>query len=332
MIKTRQIARNNMSVNNVGEQILTATVSPQVEAIPAVLPAKNAIHLKIDGVCCAFKCPGAEDYRKLMKIKRLFRGFLTQQPADIIIELEGTDRLSPEDLNTALSEFKYIHEENLFRSTSQAVAGKYDLARRYIKITGERSLANPEMEGNHLNQLLALAYYSACKLKYNGRPPAMIVHACGILRSGQVMLFTGPSDAGKTTIARFCRKRDGEVINDEMLLVSSPDQYGNSVNVESAPFLGRVSSRRNVKAPLRCIFLLKKGDKTMVHNLDRTEAYLKLMRQIITPAYIGQKDKRAVISLMSEFCDDLTKAIPVYELEFNLDEKSLWRVLGELEK
>jgi hypothetical protein len=321
-----------MSFNNADERVLTATVSPQEEARAVILPTNNGMQLQIGDVCCAFNCQNSEDHRKLMKLKKLFRGFLTQQPADITIELEGTERLSPEDLNAALSENKYIHEENLFQSTSQAVAGKYDLARGYIKITGERVLANPDMEGNHLNQLFSVAYYSACKLKYGSRLPAMIMHACGILRSGQVVLFTGPSEAGKTTIARFCRKRDGEVINDEMLLVSRPNQYGNGVIVEGAPFLGRVSSRRNVRAPLRCIFLLKKSDKTVVHNLDRPEAYLKLMRQIITPAYIGQKDKRAVISLMSEYSDELTKAIPVYELEFNLDEKSLWRVVGELEK
>jgi hypothetical protein len=56
------------------------------------------------------------------------------------------------------------------------------------------------------------------------------------------------------------------------------------------------------------------------------------MRQIITPAYIGQKDKRTVLSLMSEFSDDVTRAVPVYELEFNLDGKSLWRTVEELQK
>jgi hypothetical protein len=320
-----------MSVNNASERVLTAIVNPQEEVRTVVLPVKNAINLRIGGVCCAFKCQGAEDYRKLKKLKRIYRSFLTQQPADITVELEGTDRLSLEALNAAISDNKYFHEENLFRSTSQVVAGKYDLARGYIKITGERSLANPDVEGNHLNQLLSLAYYSACKMKYDGRPPAMIIHACGILRSGQVMLFTGPSMAGKTTIARLCRKRDGEVINDEMLLVYRPNQNGNGITVEGAPFLGRVSSRRSVKAPLRCIFLLKKGGKTLVRKLDRAEAYLKFMRQIITPAYIGQKDKRAILSLMSEYSDGMTKAIPVYELEFNLDKKLLWQVLGELE-
>ncbi len=321
-----------MSVNNAGERTLTATVSPQEQAREGALPFKNAFSLRMGSVGCAFKCRDAEDYKELMKLKRLCHGFLTKEPADITIELEGTDRLSPDDLYAALPDNNYVHEENLFRSTSQVVSGKYDLTRGYIKITGERGLANPDMEGNRINQLLALAYYSACKMKYDGHPPAMIVHACGILRSGQALLFAGPSEAGKTTIARLCRKRDGEVINDEMLLVSRPKQNGNGLNVESAPFLGRVSSRRYLKAPLRCIFLLKKGSETLVRNLDRTETYLRFMRQIITPACIGQKDKRAVLLIMSEFSDEVTKAVPVYELEFNLDEKSLWQVVGELEK
>ncbi len=321
-----------MSGNNAGERVLTATVSPKEQGREAALPVKNVFTLRIGSVCCAFKCRDAEDYRELMKLKRLSHGFLTKEPADITLELEGTDRLSPDDLNAALSDNKYVHEDNLFRSSRQVVSGNHDLGRGYIKITGERGLANPDMEGNHINQLLALAYYSACKIKYDGHPPAMIMHACGILRSGQALLFTGPSEAGKTTIARLCRKRYGEVVNDEMLLLSRPKQNGNGLSVESAPFIGRVSSRRNVKAPLRCIFLLKKGSETLIHNVDRTEAYLRFIRQIITPACIGQKDKRAILSLMSEFSDEVTKAVPVYELEFNLDEKSLWQVVGELEK
>jgi len=212
------------------------------------------------------------------------------------------------------------------------VDGQYDLTRGYIKITGERNLINPDMEGNHLNMLLSMAYYTGCKLKYGGCPPAMIVHSCGILRSGQALLFVGPSDAGKTTIAKLCGKRDGEVINDEMLLVWRSGQDGKGPAVESGPFLGKYPSRRSLKAPLRCIFQLKQSSKTGIRRVDRSQAYLKFMRQVITPAYIGQKDKRAVLSLMSDFSDEVIGAVPVYELEFNLDGKSLWRTLGELEK
>jgi hypothetical protein len=320
-----------MSDNNAFGQVLTANIDAPEQSKTVASHMKNVFNLRIGGVFCAFNCHEGEDYTKLAKLKRRYRLFLTGQPTDITIELEGTDRLNLADLTAALAGNEYFHEENLFKSTSQVVSGIYDLTRGYIKIIGERGMANPKLEGNHLNQLLSLAYYSACKIRYNGQPPAMVMHACGILRSGQALLFTGPSDAGKTTIARMCGKRDGEVINDEMLLVTRPGQNGSGVCVESAPFIGRISVWRNVKAPLRCIFMLKKSSRTGVRRIDRSEAYLKLMRQIITPAYIGQKDKRAVISQMSEFSDEVTKAVPVYELEFSLDRKSLWETVRELE-
>jgi hypothetical protein len=304
-------------------------MSKQKELKQGVNSSGHTLVLRIGSVNCALRCQDNDVYKRL---KRLYHGFLTEQPADITVELEGTDRLSLDDLSAALTENKYVHEENCFRSTSQVVAGQYDLARHFIKITGERSLANPDLELNHLNQLLSLSYYSACKVKYDGNPPAMLVHACGILRSGQALIFTGPSEAGKTTIASLCGKRDGDVINDEMLLVSRPSQNGNGISVRSAPILGRFPSHPNVTAPLRCILMLKKSSKTLVRSLDRAEAYLRFMRQIITPAYIGQKNKRAVLSLMAEFSDAVTKAIPVYELEFSLDEKPLWQTVGEIEK
>jgi hypothetical protein len=321
-----------MSGNDAYGRLSATSVRTQEDVRPMILPVKNAITLRIGDVCCSLTCRDADDCRKLEKIKRLYHGFLTQEPGNVTVELAGTDFLSPEELTSALAENKYTHEENIFRSTSQVVAGQYDLTRGYIKITGERNLINPDMECNHLNQLLSLAYYTACKMAYSGSPPAMIIHSCGILRSGQAMLFTGPSEAGKTTIARLCGKKDGEVINDEMLLVSRPGSDSENFTVESGPFLGKYPSRRILKAPLRCIFQLKKGDKTGVRRVDRSEAYLNFMRQIITPAYIGQKDKRTVLSLMSEFSDDVTRAVPVYELEFNLDGKSLWRTVEELQK
>ncbi|MFH0914753.1 MAG: hypothetical protein V1849_05665, partial [Chloroflexota bacterium] len=113
-----------------------------------------------------------------------------------------------------------------------------DLAGGTITITGERSLVNPDREFNHLNQLLSLAYYSACKVKYDGQPPAFLVHSCGIVRDGKAVMFCGPCDAGKTTIARLCGEQYGQVINDEMLLVSRSPQGKGRLAVQGVPIIG----------------------------------------------------------------------------------------------
>jgi hypothetical protein len=306
-----------------------AGMSHEIKLKQGVSSSNHTLGLQIGSVCCALKCRDNEVYNQL---RQLYRNFLTEQSADITVEMEGIDRLSPDDLGEVLSETRYIHEGNRFQTNSQIITGQYDLANRIISITAERSLGDPEQEFNHLNRLISLAYYSACKVKYDGNPPAMLVHACGILRDGRVIVFAGPSESGKTSIARLCGDQHGEVLNDEMLLISRPAPDGNGISAQSAPIIGGLSARRNIAAPLRCILLLKRSNKTLIHYLDRAEAYLRLMRQIISPAHIGQRSGRAVYSLMADFSAELVKTIPIYELEFNLDGESLWQVVMELER
>jgi hypothetical protein len=292
-------------------------------------PNNHSMNIQIGGICCAITC---EDDAVYDSLRHIYREYLTHLPADITVKLECTDRLTRDDFDPALiSKTKFFHENSHFTTSNQMMSGQYDLAKHIINITLERSLLNPEFGFNNLNQLVSLAYYSACKVKYDGNPPVMLVHACGILRHGQALLFAGPSKAGKTTVAHLCRDGDGIVINDEMVLVSRPGYSGNSISVQSAPIMGGFPSRGDMSAPLRSILLLKKGDSTRTRPLSRTDAYLQFLRQIITPVYIGQRDSRAVYSLMAEFSDEITRAVPVYEFEFNLDSRAIWKAVDELE-
>ena len=290
----------------------------------------NTILLQLGDICCALKCRDTEVYTRL---QQLYREFETERPPDITIDLELTDRLSPEKLETSVFKSQFLQWGGTnFRTTHGIMSGKYDPARRFIKIKGERNLCNPDLKINHLNRLISLAYYSACKLKHNNIPPAMLVHTCGVVRNGRALLFTGPSGAGKTTVARLCGEQDGEVINDEMLLVSRPGKNDNVISVQSAPILGKFPPQRNVTAPLRCIILLKQGSSTQARRLDNTEAYIRFMRQIIAPACIGQKDKRTIYSMMADFSAQVTGVVPVYELEFTLNGESLWQTIGDIER
>lgn len=301
----------------------------QTEVEHNSLSLNQTIRVQIGEICCAIRC---RDTELRGRLQQLYNNFLSDKPSDITIELEVVDHLSPAEVEAALADTRYIHKGNHFRTTSQVIAGEYDLASRIISITAERSLYDPGSEFNHLNRLISLAYYSACKVKYDRNPPAMLVHACGIVRHGRAIVFAGPSDTGKTSIAQLCGKRHGEVINDEMLLISRPTPGGNGVSAQGAPVVGGLSSRRNISAPLRCILLLKRGGKTLARYLEKSEAYLQFMRQIVTPAHIGQRSGRAVYSLMADFSAELTRTTPVYELEFTLDGESLWQAVGEIEK
>jgi hypothetical protein len=289
----------------------------------------HTMRIQIGRICCAISCNDDAVYDSL---RFVYRDYLSEQAADINVEMECADRLAPDKFDAAeISKTKFFHENSHFTTSNEMVSGHYDLANQSINITIEKALLNPEYRHNHLNQLISMAYYSACKVKFDGNPPVMLVHACGIMRHGQALLFTGPSEAGKTTVAHLCRNGDGIVINDEMVLVSRPDYSGNGIVVQSAPIIGGFPSRWDISAPLRSILLLKKGVRTQARPLGRTEAYLQFLRQIITPVYIGQRDSRAVYSLMAEFSDEITRAVPVYEFEFNLDSQAIWNAVDELE-
>jgi len=289
----------------------------------------NAVRLQIGEVCCAFKFFDDKIYHSL---RDLYSVFLTDDTPDVTMELEGFERLSAGNLGKAVRRTVYTHKtKNDFQTSSNIMSGEYDLTTRFIKINAEKRLADPESKVNHLNRMVSLAYYMACRIKYFESYPAMMMHAAGILRNGRALLFTGPSGAGKTTLAGFCGERDGEVINDEIVLVSRPDAASKEVTVRSAPILGAFPCRRIVTAPLHSISLLKQSKKTSVRRLDKTEAYLRLMRQIITPTCIGHGRKREILALIADFSMEIISSIPVFELEFSLNREALWRAVGEIE-
>lgn len=290
---------------------------------------KYYMEIQIGSIHCTLILRNAENYKEW---KQLYSEFITEGPADITIDLEVTDRVNPEDIPDVLYNTVFSHDGGRFWTNSRIISGQYDLSRSIINITAERDLGNTDFEFNHLNRLMAMAYYSGCKVKYNGgTPPAFLLHACGIVRQGKAILFTGPSEIGKTSIARLCGDRHGEIINDEMVLVSRPGSDGTGMIAQGAPIIGGVSQRRNIAAPISCIFLLKQSRETRVNYPGKTEVYLSLIRQVINPAYIGQRGGREIYSMMADFSTELVENIPIYELEFTLDEATLWRTIEEVE-
>jgi hypothetical protein len=298
----------------------------------SVLSSTHTLRVQVGEVCCLLSC---RDEETIVRLKQLYGDFLSDQKADITLELKTIDKMSIAEFEETLPRMKISHdassEGDLFGTTDLVARGECDLNAGTVAMNVEKHFLNSNAGRGFVNHGLCLVYYTACKLKHNGRPPALIVHSCGILRHGQVLLFAGPSGIGKTTVARLCGDKYGRVLNDEGVLVSRPNQHSDALMVQGIPIIGELPHRLNIIAPLKVVLLLKQSQRTSVRRLSQMEAYTRFMRQVARPVYLGQQDRRTIYSLIAEFSDEVSRTTPFYELEFTLDREPLWQAIEELE-
>jgi len=304
--------------------------SPRRGEAKDILPSHtaNSVAIRIGTVCCRLEC---DDDGLIGEWRNRYSAHLTDDYADLTIRLEPVQQLKPDEVDSAIAELRFIHRGDGFAEVTGLIQGHHDLDRRVVVMRGDKALLNPDLQFNSMNRLLCMAYYTACKIKYDGNPPAYLVHSCGIARNGSALLFSGPSDAGKTTIAGLCSEEHGQVLNDEAMLVARPGTDGAKLWAQGTPMIGGHPSSSSQRLPISCVLLLKKSDQAAARRLDRVEAYVKFMRQVLNPAYIGQRGGRHVYAQIAQFSDEITTAVPFYELEFPIDAK-LWNTIAEIEE
>ncbi|OGO22526.1 MAG: hypothetical protein A2144_02205 [Chloroflexi bacterium RBG_16_50_9] len=290
---------------------------------------QSRFQIQIGNVCCAIIC---RDCPLNSELQLLFDNFQSHEPADITIELEVVDGISPAQLTESLSRTRISRTGNHFTADDLVLESDFDASARIIYLRVERAFFAPDAEFKLINRLLTKAYYTVCQWKFGGLPPALLVHSSVLVWQGSGLLFTAPSGTGKTTVARLLGSDQNIILNDEMTLVSRRQPVNGAITVRGIPILGDLSQRHNMEVPLRCVFLLKQSMQTATRRLSQMEAYLRFIRQVISPIYLGPTNKQELFSLIAEFSDEVTGMIPFYELEFTLDKHQLWQAVSEVEK
>jgi hypothetical protein len=297
----------------------------------AITNGNHTVRLQFGEICCDLTCHDGDIFGRL---KDAFSIFPSAGPADITVELNLVDQPDLTRLEAVPSQSQSLPREKLQISQGYFYSPAYDIefdaANCRFLVAAERRIFNTPLGLRPLNQLLRLVYYTAARLKHPGRPPWMLVHSCGILRQGQVLLFTAPSETGKTTVGRLCPEDYGLCLNDEMLLISWPHPEDRSLLARPAPIFGELPFRLNTSAPLAGVFLLKQSQRIALRRLGRMEAYLRFLHQVISPACFKETDNRAIVSLMDEFAGEVTGVTPFFELEFTRDRNLLWEVEARL--
>ncbi|MGA9062500.1 MAG: hypothetical protein WB341_12625 [Terracidiphilus sp.] len=146
-----------------------------------------------------------------------------------------------------------------------------------------------------------------------------LLHASSAVRNGKAFLFSGVSEAGKTTMARLA-PADATLLTDEASYVRKVDgryvAYG-------TPFAGEMGEPgKNISAPIAALYFLKKAPENRIEEMEPGVAVRRLLRNILFFAHQPEMVRQVFESACA-----FVAAVPVYQLSFFPDQR-VWELIG----
>lgn len=146
-----------------------------------------------------------------------------------------------------------------------------------------------------------------------------LLHASSAVRNGRAFLFSGVSEAGKTTMARLAPP-DVTLLTDEVSYIRKMDGHYRAFGTPFAGELGEPG--KNISAPIAALYLLKKAPENRIEEIDPAEATSRLLRNILFFAH----QPESVRQVFQAACAFVGK-VPVYQLSFFPDQR-VWELIG----
>lgn len=138
-----------------------------------------------------------------------------------------------------------------------------------------------------------------------------LLHSAGVVHRHRAYLFTGRSNAGKTTVARISLKDGKQVLSDDLNAVLP--HAGGSFRAHRLPFTGDLEEpeRQADTTELCALIRLVQAPEHRLRRLSDADALSAL---IASAPYVNVDPQRA--EAVAETLSRLIKAVPCYELGF----------------
>lgn len=146
-----------------------------------------------------------------------------------------------------------------------------------------------------------------------------LLHASSAVRNGKAFLFSGVSEAGKTTISRLA-PTDVALLTDEASYIRKTDKGYIAYGTPFAGELGRPGE--NIAAPIKHLYLLHKAETNYITPLEPAQAVRRLLRNILFFSH----DDELVARVFDAACA-FVAAVPVYQLSFFPDQR-VWEMIA----
>lgn len=217
------------------------------------------------------------------------------------VELVAADKFNPEDdAKVWLQDGEWLLERGDFRA-------QWNPGKRSGRI---RQSVNPYSIDSVLRILHTLL------LAPSG---GFLLHASSVVRNGKAFLFSGISEAGKTTMVRLAPP-DVAMLTDEASYVR---KVGDQYIAYGTPFAGEYGEPgQNISAPIAALYLLDKAPDNRIVHVEPAEAIRRLLRNILFFA-----DDAELVRQVFESACAFVEAVPVSQLSFFPDQR-VWDLIG----
>lgn len=142
------------------------------------------------------------------------------------------------------------------------------------------------------------------------REGGLLLHACGVERSGRARLFTGRSGAGKTTLARLELSQGGcEVLSDDRIVLWENGDGG--FEVCGTPWHGDAPLTSRRRARLASIHAIHQAEDLEARALAGASAAAAVLGNAFLPAHDPVAAERTLA-----LAERLVARVPIAELDF----------------
>lgn len=161
----------------------------------------------------------------------------------------------------------------------------------------------------YLLTLILIGYSNINKIGF-------LLHSAMVMIDGSGYLFSGVSEAGKTTLSKlWLQDKDAEVITDERVIVREKDGL---LYAFGTPWYGTASIHKNKGVPIHKIFFIRHGSENTLKKLSTIEAANRVMVRCF-PAFWHKEGMRFAL----DFCARIASEINCYEFGFVPDSSAV---------
>ncbi|MCD8384808.1 MAG: hypothetical protein LUC39_07640 [Clostridiales bacterium] len=145
---------------------------------------------------------------------------------------------------------------------------------------------------------------------------SLILHCAYVRYRDGAILFSAPSETGKTTQANLWEQHRGSrTVNGDRALLRRMDGVWTA---EGWPVCGTSAVCHNERTPIHAVVMLRQARENVVRRLRPSEAFLQLYAQITVNGW-----SRDSVEKSTELLSGLITDIPVYELGCTVSEEAV---------